>query len=136
MKKRFVIAAVAVVAVLAAGYFVYDSVFPKAEKLSFPDETQIISIAVGSDSTAEFPLSADKYELLLPMLNSIAPTRKQSVNDYPYVKPYYSVTVSVPERQYRCFVYSENSQVYVELPYEGVYEADGGLIDFILSNIK
>lgn len=133
MKKR-IIAAVVFVVVALLGFLVFDSVCPKAEKVSVPDKTQVTSVKLGSDSWAEFQLIPDEYDKLFALMGSIKPTRKQSVNDYPYVTPYYTVTISTSEQEYRCFVYSEDSSVYVEFPYQGIYESNDQLIDFILSN--
>lgn len=135
-KNRLVKISVAVVVVAVLGILILDGIFPKAEKLALPDKAYVVSVTAGSDSMEKTELSPGEYERLFVMMSNVKPTRKQSVNDYPYVRPYYTVSVATAEAEYRYFVYSEDSQVYVEQPYVGVYKSDGQLLDFILSNKK
>jgi hypothetical protein len=59
-----------------------------------------------------------------------------SVYDYPTAKTYYTIEVDMVARQYRYFLYAENSQVYVELPYEGIYKANQQFLDFVAEYFK
>ena len=68
---------------------------------------------------------------ILQNIRNAEPTRKMSVNDYPVVDPYYSIEIETLERSYQYFVYSENSKVYIEIPYEGIYEANQRLLDLV-----
>ena len=64
------------------------------------------------------------------------PTREMSVNDYPATKAYYTIEIDTVARQYRYFLYAENSQVYVELPYEGIYKTNQQFLDFVVNYFK
>jgi hypothetical protein len=54
-----------------------------------------------------------------------------SVNDVPSVRPYYKIEVLTDERMFNYYIYKENNNVYIELPYEGIYVIDSQIINII-----
>ena len=74
--------------------------------------------------------TADFGEILKYITNA-QPTRTMSVNDKPTAKAYYTIEVDTAARQYRYFLYAENSQVYIEIPYEGIYKTNQQVLDFV-----
>jgi len=134
MKKKLLWAVLcAGAAVLIGGYMLFDAVFPKAKPLMLPDTGDILSVTItGSDGEAA-TLTGDDIRSLSDLLRGCSPTRQPSVNDYPTVKPCYTLSMQTNIREHRLFVYKEHVQVYVESPYEGVYKADERLLEFVLS---
>ena len=54
-----------------------------------------------------------------------------SVNDAPYTKVYYIIQIDTSDRQYRYYVYRESSQVYIEMPYTGIYKTSDQFLDVV-----
>ena len=137
MKKTWVIIIIALLGVAVIGvYAILNNIFPKADPIKFPDTESITAITlIQKDGSSVAVETADFGEILKNITNA-QPTRTMSVNDYPTAKTYYTIEVDTAARQYRYFLYAENSQVYVELPYEGVYKANQQFLDFVLEYFK
>ena len=110
---------------------VYNYYFPMAEPIVCPSDEEITSISLtqNTDPTAVIELSDFAY--ILQSIRTAQPTRDWSINDYPTVEHYYAIEIKTSARQYRYFVYTENAQVYLESPYEGVYKVDQQLLAFL-----
>ena len=128
MKKAWIIAVIGVV--LIGGVLVVDSIFPKAPPINCPSGEDVISVSI-SQNNDFVEIGAPMNKDILQNIRNAEPTRKMSVNDYPVVDPYYSIEIETLERSYQYFVYSENSKVYIEIPYEGIYEANQRLLDLV-----
>ena len=87
-----------------------------------------------SDPAAVIELADFGY--ILHSIRNAQPTRNWSMNDYPTAEHYYTIEINTSARLERYFVYTENSQVYLESPYEGVYKADQQLSDFLEAAFK
>ena len=137
MKKTWVIIIIALLGIaVIGGYAVLNSIFPKADPIKFPDTESITAITlIQKDGSSVAVETADFGEILKNITNA-QPTRTMSVNDYPTAKTYYTIEVDTAARQYRYFLYAENSQVYIELPYEGIYKANQQFLDFVLEYFK
>ena len=53
------------------------------------------------------------------------------MDDYPASRLYYGVEIQTNENQYRYYVYEDGKQVYIEIPYEGIYTAEMELLDLV-----
>ena len=137
MKKTWVIIIIALLGIaVIGGYAILNNIFPKADPIKFPDTESITAITlIQKDGSSVAVETADFGEILKNITNA-QPTRTMSVNDYPTAKTYYTIEVDTAARQYRYFLYAENSQVYVELPYEGIYKANQQFFDFVLEYFK
>ena len=118
-------------AFLLGGYMALDHLFPMAGPIDCPYNESILSVSVSCDSGVTAPVQTDDLSALFQYISAAQPTRKMSVNDYPATKSYYTVRISTSKRDYRYFIYAEDSRVYVEIPYEGIYTADPGMLDFL-----
>lgn len=130
-KKAIIIGLILVLCVgIIGAYAVLDSIFPKAESVSCPDLNEIESASIAQNKGEYVTVSDEEIAELLQKIARAEPTRKMSVNDYPTAKTYYKIEASA-DRIYCYFVYEESGQVYVELPYEGIYRADSDIIGYI-----
>ena len=114
------------------GYCVLDHLFPKSAPIICPDESELISISVGTNSDVFSILAPTEYQEILNILSEAEPTRTMSVNDYPSVRPYYTLVLTTSSREYRYFIYEDRGQIYIEIPYEGIYGSDKQLLDLII----
>ena len=137
MKKTWVIIIIAFLGIaVIGGYAILNNIFPKADPIKFPDTESITAITlIQKDGSSVAVETADFGEILKNITNA-QPPRTMSVNDYPTAKTYYTIEVDTAARQYRYFLYAENSQVYIELPYEGIYKANQQFLDFVLEYFK
>ena len=137
MKKTWVIIIIALLGIaVIGGYAILNNIFPKADPIKFPDTESITAITlIQKDGSSVAVETADFGEILKNITNA-QPTRTMSVNDYPTAKTYYTIEVDTDARQYRYFLYAENSQVYVELSYEGIYKSNQQLLDLIAEYFK
>ena len=137
MRKTWIIVITVLLAVaIIGGYAILNNIFPKADPIKFPDTESITAITlIQKDGSSVAVETADFVEILKNITNA-QPTRSMSVNDYPTAKTYYTIEVDTAARQYRYFLYAENSQVYVELPYEGIYKSNQQFLDSIEEYFK
>ncbi len=130
MKKIwFIVVVVFLCASVIGGYTLLDSIFPKADAISCPPSESISSVSLTQSGNSSVTAEAEDFEELLHNIRSALPTRRMSVNDSPSVKDYYTLSFETSEREYRYFIYKESSQVYIELPYEGIYRSDRQVLD-------
>ena len=137
MKKAWIIIIIALLGIaVIGGYAILNNIFPKADPIKFPDTESITAITlIQKDGSSVAVETADFGEILKNITNA-QPTRTMSVNDYPTAKTYYTIEVDTAARQYRYFLYAENSQVYIELPYEGIYKSNQQFLDFVAEYFK
>lgn len=135
MKKLLLVLFILVlISALVFGGYLYLSLFPKAEPLQHPDAESIETVYVAKNRTAErVELTGQDLTALLEYVYDATPTRRQSVNDSPYVTPYYRITLIAKERTYMYYVYEENKSAYLESPYEGIYRIEDAVIDLLTS---
>ena len=136
MKKRTQILSIAVilcVALFVAAACLLNDIFPKATPMAVPEPGDLISVMLRYNSTnVEVAVDQEDYERLLQHLSSGIPTRRQAMNDTPTVQPHYCAEIQTEDRWYCYFVYEEDGQVYIEIPYEGIYESDMVMLDLVL----
>ena len=137
MKKTWIIVIIALLGIaVISGYTVLDNSFPKADPIKLPDTESITAVTLIKNDGSSVSIETAVFGEILKNFTNAQPTRKMSVNDYPTAKTYYTMEVVTAVRQYRYFLYSENSQVYLELPYEGVYKSSQQFLDFIAEYFK
>ena len=136
MKKRTKILTILValcVALFVTAACLLNDIFPKATPMAVPDPADLISATLRYNSTnVEVAVNQEDYESLLHHLSSGIPTHRQAMNDTPTVQPYYCAEIQTEDRWYCYFVYEEDGQVYIEIPYEGIYESDRVMLDLVL----
>ena len=131
MKKIIIILILFLGLTGVGGYYALDHLFPKADPIIYPDESEMISISVGINSDVFSILEPTEYPEILNILSKSEPTSTMSVNDYPSVRPYYTLVLATASREYRYFIYENRGQTYIEIPYEGIYGSDKQLLDLI-----
>ena len=137
MKK--IIIPIIVIVILAGlilgGYFVIDSLFPKADPINVPSTTSVVSMTVKknenrNDGDLREIANAD-VDSVLSKLSKAEPTRKMSVQDSPDAQTYYEITAKTSEKTHYFYVYFESGACYVEIPYEGIYTVDKGIVNLL-----
>lgn len=140
MKKLWIIVIIAFSLVgitVWCGYAVFNSIFPMAGPISYPStsdalyQESIDSISLAQNHGTSLMVQSDDIGTVLQNIGNAQPTRIMSVNDYPVTKIYYTITLKTPERKYCYFIYEDDSQVYIEVPYEGVYTSNRQFFEFI-----
>ena len=137
MKKIIIpIVVVVILAVLIlGGYLIIDSLFPKADPINVPSESSVVSMTVkkNEDIKDEEPREIADADIddILSKLSEAEPTRKMSVQDSPDAKTYYEIAAKTDERTHYFYVYFDNGTCYVEIPYEGIYTVDKGIVNLL-----
>ncbi len=133
MKLKHVLL-VALSVLFVGGAVLFNDVFPKAAPMKCPAADSVVLSEIGS-SDGEAVVLADRQNLekLLEMLQTVRPTRKQALNDYPTVRPWYKIKLQTSEGSRQIFVYKVGKQVYAESPYEGIYKAKEELFDTVFN---
>ena len=134
MKKHILITVavfIAVCALLVSGYFLLDCAFPKAEDIEYPAVGDVVSLTVSLNSKEKLEIGEEKTKDIISAVACAKPTRIPSVNDYPTANPFYKIEISTKDRVYYYFVY-EDGDVFVEMPYVGVYCADVALLELLM----
>ena len=128
VKARLVTAAVFLLIAAVGAVLTLNRLFPKAAPLSVPAASAVTSLSVTPNGGESVAAAQTDTESILQYLQQAQPTRRISVQDFPAVRPYYTITVTTPERIFTYFLYEENARTYAESPYEGIYEADPHLL--------
>lgn len=132
MKKVWLIVIIALFGLaVIGGYAVFDRTFPKADPIICPNVKDITAILLTQNNNTSAGIETPTFAQILQNILNAQPTRKMSVNDVPIAKTYYTVEIDTPIRTYRYFIYTESSQVYIEIPYEGIYKANQQFFDFV-----
>lgn len=126
-----VLVIVLVVALVILACAVINSMFPKAAPISCPSADSITSFLIIQNDGSSTSIDTAYFDEFLQNILNAQPTRIWSVQDYPSVQTYYTIEIGAPDRFYRYFIYTENSQVYIEHPYEGVYKTTQHFLDSV-----
>lgn len=132
-KKALIIILIIVLLISLAvlAYAIIDSMFPEAAPISYPDAGSITEFLLIQNNGSSINIEPADFREFLQNTSNSQPTRTWSVQDYPTVQTYYTLELSTPDRFYRYFIYTENSQVYIEHPYEGVYKTTQQFLDSV-----
>ena len=137
MKKIVIlVVALAIIAgLIIGGYLMIDSLFPKADPINVPSASSVVSMTVKknenrNDGDLREIANAD-VDSILSKLSEAEPTRKMSVQDSPDAQTYYEIAVKTNERTHYFYIYFESGTCYVEIPYEGIYTVDNGLVNLL-----
>ncbi len=139
MKKILIpiIIVVILAGLILGGYLMIDSLFPKADPINVPSASSVVSMTVkkNEDRKDKEPreIANADVDSILSKLSEAEPTRKMSVQDSPDAKTYYEIAVKTDERTHYFYAYEESETYYIEIPYEGIYTTDKGLLE-LLSN--
>lgn len=122
MKRKILFGMSIVIAliVFVIGYFVFNSIFPRAEGIEYPAYENLVYVSVSCNNRDEIQINREDFEKFILNIHSAKPTRRQSVNDYPGINPFYTIEMKTTEKTYRYFLYEEGA-FYIEIPYQGVY---------------
>ena len=134
-KKNIILTIVLIVCVglLAGAVYLFNDIYPKAKPIRHPEPDKIVSVTLSCNTPdTTIPMSGQYYEDMSRYISEAKPTRKLALDDYPTTWPYYGVDVQTEEHQYRYFIYETGEQVYIEMPYEGIYESKIELLNLVL----
>ncbi len=128
--KIFVLVSLCLIIALFVSFFgIYNWIFPKAPPIEVPEPYQDMTIVqISPDGTrSEYFVDgslivADGHLSFLMLLENAEPTRIMSVNDYPEVPKFHTVSYICKDKTYTYYIYEDNGITYVEIPYVGVYE--------------
>ena len=137
MKNRWritIVVLLLVAALLLGGIALYDGIFPVAEPICCPDPERVTAVYLSRKG--ESPMEVDGAEAILQDISQAEPTRLWSVNEFPAAEEYYTLVLVTPEREYGYYLYEEDSRVYVESPYEGVYQIDAQLLASVAAYVS
>ena len=134
-KKTKWIASIVIVVcigILAGGIYLFNDIFPKAKAINLADKENVVSVSLGCNGPdMTIPMGEKYWEEAMECISKAKPTRQQSLNDYPTARTYYGISIQTSDMQYRYFVYEDGGQVYIEIPYEGIYKTDPELLDLV-----
>ena len=137
MKKIVIlVVALAIIAgLIIGGYLMIDSLFPKTDPINVPSASSVVSMTVKknenrNDGDLREIANAD-VDSILSKLSEAEPTRKMSVQDSPDAQTYYEIAVKTNERTHYFYIYFESGTCYLEIPYEGIYTVDNGLVNLL-----
>lgn len=128
--KIFILLIIASSVLIILGLTAFDRFFPKAPRICFPSVEEIVSASI-SFKNEERKIKTEDLKSLSLEIEKSSPTRKQSFNDFPDVRPYYTLTVQTSERYYCYYMYEDSGRIYIECPYEGIYLSDIRTIELI-----
>ena len=137
MKKIVIlVVALAIIAgLIIGGYLMIDSLFPKADPISVPSASSVVSMTVKKNDNRNDgdlrEIEDTDVDSILSKLSEAEPTRKMSVQDSPDAQTYYEIAVKTDERTHYFYIYFESGTCYVEIPYEGIYAVDKGLVNLL-----
>ena len=140
-RKTVVLALVCLVfLLLGLAAICLNAMFPKALPINCPNpvnscnkEKHIFSIRVSHNGGEPVLVKNDEIGLVTQHIPNAKPTRRWSVNEVPAVENYYTIEIAATSRTYLYHIYAEDSKVYIEDPYDGIYTVDEKLLDIVAS---
>lgn len=138
-KTRWILLGTAAAAIMIAAVFwcFFSNAFFRGERaapLNVPDREEIVSIKVRSGVDTYVIEDEAVLDELANILLETVPTAKESINDSPNVKG--SVSVSIlcvnEEDNTGFFVYTKRKKTYIEIPYNGIWEAPPALYYYLV----
>ena len=105
-----------------------------ADIIDYPEYDLIDSIIIYDNNRTEIDMNENDYELLYKFICESIPTRQCSVNEFPYIKPFYTVKIDTNEIiTYKYgHIYENNGTVYLEIPYMGIYKMDNDVLKLLV----
>ena len=120
------------IGVIAGALYLFNTIFPKAGPINVPELEDIVSVSFSCNTSNQtVPIQEEDVEQLLNDLGESKPTRQTAMNDSPVERTYCSISVQTDLREYRYFSYEKDEHIYIEVPYEGIYEAKMDLFDLV-----
>lgn len=120
----FVFICLAVFIFLIIGiYAIFNDIFPKAEKVNYPDYSLVESITVSKDEEPIY-ISREDCKVLYEYISTAKPTRKMTSNETPDTTSFFTVNIKASDMlvyEYG-YIYQENGVFYYEIPYVGIYK--------------
>lgn len=103
----------------------------KAEPIVLPPIEQISSIEIAGGIQDLIVTDVDVIASIVHKIDEAAPTSKPSVQDVPTVSEYIRIDFISDGNLSSVFLYEENSKLYVEQAYHGVFETDESFLKLI-----
>ena len=130
--------AMLLILVLGLVILCFYGIYPKAPPINCPNpanswdkEKYIYSIHVSHNSGESVQVKNDEIGLVTQHIPYAKPTRKWTVNEFPPVEDYYTIEIAASSRNYLYHIYEEDSRVFIEEPYYGVYTIDGKILEIV-----
>ena len=99
---------------IALNAYIIATFYPKADPLTYPTPESVQAVTLtNADRSAERALSEEDIATLLSYIACTEPTRRQSVNDSPYVTPCYRIALSTEEDTDVYYVYQIRKTTYL-----------------------
>ena len=139
MKKKNILLIVLILCIglFSSVMYLFKTFSTMASPIRYPENTDILSVMIGCNTNdVMISMTEESYDNLLAYIKSAKPTREQSINDSPYIRPYYCLAVETEEMQYYYFIYQDGEQTYIEMPYQGIYKAESQLYGMILNSFE
>ncbi len=122
MKKKGIISVTGIILFLILGYCIYQKFYTPI-LISLPDGSAILSIEVINETNTKKYKEIEKIDSIIQCLSDSELTKKTSVQDVPLVRNYTSVILNLVNKEcITLYVYKENGNYFVELPYQGIYK--------------
>lgn len=142
ISRKWISLLLAMLLILVLGLVIlcFYAIYPKAPPIDCPNpanswdkEKYIYSIHVSHNSGESVQVKNDEIGLVTQHIPYAKPTRKWTVNEFPPVEDYYTIEIAASSRNYLYHIYEEDSRVYIEDPYDGVYTIDGKILEIVAS---
>lgn len=103
----------------------------KADSIVLPDADKIVSVTVTYKETVEEHADREWVEKAISNISDAVPTDKQSISDVPHVEDYIKIDFLFEEGAGTLFAYQDGRNYYVEQPYQGIYEINTKLYEWL-----
>ncbi len=125
------------IALLSGGIYLYNEILPMAKPIQTPEIHSVQSVFLSRSKTSmSISMDANGWESLFSQISEVKPTRIQAWNDYPTAQPYYCIEIQTADRAYLYFVYKDGNRIYVEVPYEGIYETNANVLHTVQAHFQ
>ncbi|MBE7021253.1 MAG: hypothetical protein E7411_07460 [Ruminococcaceae bacterium] len=132
MKKKILII-LCLLIIITGIYFIHTYNVQKSAGNTPSEAIHIQAVTVCDNKGVNINISEDNYQAFYRYVYEAVPTGKTSVNDVPSTEPFYSFRITSDKISvYRQgFIYEENGEVYMEIPYIGIYKINADVLDML-----
>lgn len=122
MRKKMIISLMGIVVLLILGYYLYQK-YSTPTLIHLPESSTISSIEITSKAETMQYKEIEEIDSIIQRLSNSELTRKTSVQDVPLVEDYTSIILNLVNGEpITLYVYQENENWFIELPYQGIYK--------------
>ena len=99
--------------------------------IDLPEIDKILTINIFNDGSVNSYIDKEDIKNIVSIILDSNKTSKDSVNEIPNTESYIVLEMVTSDKTYTIYLYNKNEEIYLEIPYQGIYEVNEKLYEFL-----